>query len=279
MIGSMSAMRIVSATTRAVPLIATAVAFLFAGSSGLEAQRTGAKALVAKVVEKAGGADSLRKRRDVEYTYLYRRAGTGALDVSFERYVFDGEKSWARYQVHEGVHPSGLGPVVQGYDGQSTWQTVAGRKSTDEKSLARADFLRKTNFYWFAMTFKLLDPGMRYTYEGKKKVGATTYELVKLGFDEGIGDVSDTYVLYINPKTWRIDQFLFTVLDFGKTDPFLMKVEYERVDGVLLPTNRRYARSDWSGHVSKDAEWTDEISAGVRFNNGFDEAIFEAPAH
>ncbi|MFZ1863236.1 MAG: DUF6503 family protein [Polyangiales bacterium] len=262
---------------RGILLVALSASSFVAARGELAAQATDPKALVAKVVEEAGGADALRNKTDVEYTYLYRRAGTGAIDVSLERYVFDGEKSWARYQVHESVHPSGPGPVVQGYDGQSTWQTVAGLRSGDEKSLAMADFLRKTNFYWFTMTFKLLDPGMRYTYEGKKKVGATTYELVKIGFDDGVGDVSDTYLLYIDPKTWRIDQFLFTVLDFGRKDPFLMKVEYERIDGVLLSTRRRYAPSDWSGKVPKDAQWTDEVSLGVRFDNGFEDTLFEAP--
>lgn len=262
---------------RAILLVALSALCLVAVRGELAAEGTNPRALVAKVVQEAGGADALRNKTDVEYIYLYRRGSTGAIDMSLERYVFDGEKSWARYAIHEGVQPSSSGPVVQGYDGQSTWQTVAGVKSIDQESLGRADFLRKTNFYWFAMTFKLLDPGLRYTYEGKKKVGATTYELVKLGFDDGVGDVSDTYLLYINPRTWRIDQFLFTVLDFGKKDPLLMKVEYERVDGVLLATKRRYTPSDWSGKVPKDAQWTDEVSVGIRFNNGFEGALFEAP--
>jgi hypothetical protein len=243
----------------------------------LAAEPPDARALVAKVVDEAGGADALKKKVDVEYTYLYRRGETGALDVSVERYRFDGEKSWARYDVHEGVHPGSEGPVIQGYDGQTTWLTVAGVEHSDAESLARADFLRKTNFYWFAMTFKLLDPGIRYTYAGRKKVGQATYELVKITFGKGVGDVSDTYLLYINPKTWRIDQFLFTVLDFGKTDPFLMRVEYERVEGVLLPTKRRYTASDWLGQVAQDARWTEEISVGIRFDNGFEEGLFAAP--
>jgi hypothetical protein len=31
-------------------------------------------------------------------------------------------------------------------------------------------------------------------------------------------------VLYINPKTWRVDPFLFTVLDFAETSsaPYLL---------------------------------------------------------
>lgn len=254
-----------------------ALCLLLGSAASGHADGKDAKALVAKVVAEAGGADALRKKTDVEYTYLYRRAGTGAVDLSVERYVFDGEKSWARYDIHEGVGPEVSGPIVQGYDGQSSWQTIAGESSSDARSLAMADFLRKTNFYWFAMTFKLLDSGILYSYEGRREVDGEAYELVKLSFDVGVGDVSDTYVLYINPRTWRVDQFLFTVLDFGKTDPFLMKVEYQRVEGVLLPVKRRYTASDWSGKVAKNAEWTDEVSVGIRFDNGFGAALFTPP--
>ncbi|MGB5809863.1 MAG: DUF6503 family protein [Polyangiales bacterium] len=236
------------------------------------------RALVAKVVSEAGGADALREKKDVQYTYLYRNGETGALDVSVERYVFDGERSWARYDVHEGGAFAGLeGTIVQGYDGKSTWQTVDGVRTTDPKQLKIADFLRKTNFYWFAMTFKLLDPGMTYVYEGRRKVGDTTYELVRVGFDEGVGDVADTYLLYINPKTSRIDQFLFTVLDFGKKEPLMMKVEYERVDGLLIGTKRLYAPATWSGKMLGTPKWAEEISVGIRFDNGFSNAMFDAP--
>lgn len=243
----------------------------------LSADAPDAKALVAKVVAEAGGVEALRRKKDVEYTYLYRRGDTGVLDASVERYVFDGEKSWARYDVHEGVNPEADGPVIQGYDGKKSWQVISGVETTDTKSLRRADFLRKTNFYWFAMTFKLLDPGLRYTHEGQRQVRDTTYELVRISFDEGVGDVADTYLLYINPKTWRVDQFLFTVLDFGKKEPFLMRVDYQRVDGVVLPTKRRYAPSNWAGTVAKDAQWTDELSLGIRFNNRFTDTLFEPP--
>jgi len=233
--------------------------------------------LVAKAVQEAGGVDALRVKKSVEYTYLYRNQSTGALDVSLERYLFDGEKSWARYDVHEGLNPEAEGAIIQGYDGRTSWQTVGGVRTSNAQELKRADFLRKTNFYWFAMTFKLLDPGLVYSYEGQRKVGDTVYELVKIGFQEGVGDVSDTYVLYINPKTSRIDQFLFTVLDFGKKEPLLMKVRYERVDGVLLPTRRIYAPSDWSGSVPAGTKWIDEISVGIRFGDRFDESLFRAP--
>lgn len=239
------------------------------------AQDKDAKALIERVVQEAGGASALHAKKDVEYTYIYRGAD-GKMDVSVERYVFDGEKSWARYDVHEkSVYPKTQGLVVQGYDGKTTWETVAGKRTPQDR-IKLADFLRKTNFYWFAMTFKLLDPGLKYAHKGQRRVGKTNYELVELTFDVGVGDVSDTYLLYVNPKTWRVDQFLFTVLDFGRKDPFLMKVEYERVDGVLLPVKRVYAEANWDGKITKASD-TEELSVGIRFSNGFGLELFEAP--
>lgn len=262
---------------RAVALAVGFAAFCALTTPSRGAEGPDPKELVTKVVAEAGGVEALRAKKDVEYTYLYRNGANGKLDVSLERYVFDGEKSWARYDVHENLAPNADGPVIQGYDGTTTWETVDGVRTTDPQALKMADFLRKTNFYWFAMTFKLLDPGMRYVYEGRRKVGKTSYEVVRIGFEQGVGDVSDTYVVYINPNTWRIDQFLFTVLDFGMTEPLLMKVDYDRVDGVLLPVKRRYAPATWSGKIRGKPQWTDEISVGVRFDNGFSDALFEPP--
>ena len=234
------------------------------------------KALVAKVVAEAGGVEGLRAKRDVEYVYLHR-APDGRTDLSVERYLFDGEKSWARYDTHEyNVHPGTDDTVIQGYDGQTSWETVDGKRTTDAQASKVADFLRKTNFYWFAMVYKLLDPGTNHRYAGQRKVADTTYELVELTFGQGVGDVADTYLLYINPETWRIDRFLFTVLDFGRSEPLMMEVDYDRVDGLLIPTKRRYAPANWSGRV-KGKEWTDEISVGVRFDNGFGPNLFAAP--
>jgi len=93
---------------------------LFAGSRTSGAEGPNPQMLVEKVVEAAGGPGALKAKKDVEYTYLYRKGATGKLDVSVERYVFDGEKSWARYAVHENVEPDAQGRVIQGYDGKAT---------------------------------------------------------------------------------------------------------------------------------------------------------------
>jgi hypothetical protein len=73
-----------------------------------------------------------------------------------------------------------------------------------------------------------------------------------------------------------IDQFLFTVLDFGVTEPLLMKVEYEEIAGLKLATKKKYAPADWEGNIKQEV-WVDEICENIKFTNGFSRDIFEKP--
>jgi len=53
-----------------------------------------------------------------------------------------------------------------------------------------------------------------------------------------------------------------------------MEVEYEDIDGLMIPTKRRYKRSTWEADVSEgpwiDVNWTD-----IKFNNGLTPADFK----
>jgi len=235
------------------------------------------KKLVLEMIEAIGGKDGLYKAKDVEYTYSYVDPA-GVKDVSIERYVFNGEHSWAKFTTHDKfVSPGVDAEVIQGFDGSTSWATIGGELSEDEQVLGMADFLRKTNYYWFAMMFKLADPGLNYEYKGTRSVDNINYEIVEVTFGENIGDAQDTYVLYINPETKLVDQFLFTVMGFGRKDPLLMKVKHEEVDGLKLTTYRKYAPANWEGEVLEE-QWTEEISENVKFNNGFETSAFAKPA-
>lgn len=114
---------------------------------------------------------------------------------------------------------------------------------------------------------KLLDPGLNYEYLGEHSDQDITYEIVKVSFSSDTKP-QDIYQLYINRETGLIDQFLFTVAEYGVVEtPLLMRVEYEEVDGLLLPTRRKYQRSTWDAETTDEpwisANWTD-----IRFNNG-----------
>ena len=117
--------------------------------------------------------------------------------------------------------------------------------------------------------FKLLDPGVNHKLLPIRNVNGIDYKIVEMTFGENVGETSDKFVLYINPNTYRIDQFLYTATGFGVTEPSLMKVEYEKIDGVYLSTYRKYAPADWDGNVVKES-WTEQFTRNVKFNNGFD---------
>lgn len=237
-----------------------------------------ATALVQEMVAAMGGLERWRALKDLEYTYTYRNPATGKQDVSLERYVYDGELSWARYMEHtQGLMPEQEGEVVQAFDGETPWQTYERELMTDPKIADQVIFRRKTNFYWLNMMYKLLDPGTNYTLLEDQEKNGTIYRRVKVTFGEDVGDAQDTYLLYINPDTKLVDYFLFTVMAYDRTAPLFTEVKYGEVDGLKFPVERRYAPADWEGNVSEGANWIEALSSDIKLNTGIDREIFRKP--
>ncbi len=230
--------------------------------------------LVYQMVPKVGDYAAWRTKKDVIYTYTYTLP-TGVTDVSTEKYLFDGELSYGRYETHQRTLPDLAGPIEQGYDGEAYWLKHDGQLIDDSTQLKQVAFNRPTNFYWFAMLPKLLDPGLNYEYLGKEEMEGQGYEIVKVSFDDQGGKPTDIYQLYINQETQLVDQFLFTVADFGVMEtPLLMKVKYESVEGLLIPTQRQYKRSTWDAEVDENA-WITVNWSDIQFNNGLSPSDFQ----
>ena len=230
--------------------------------------------LVYEMTEKIGTYSDLLAQKDVVYTYTYQTPD-GKKDISTEKYIFDGELSYGGYDTHERTLPDLEGSIEQGYDGDSFWLKNNGKTITNEEALKRVKFNRKTNFYWFAMYQKLLDPGVNYEYIKSETIDKQTYDVVKISFDSEDGKPTDIYQLYINQATQLVDQFLFTVADFNVMEtPFLMKMEYEKVDEIYIPTKRKYTKATWEGKPLNDT-WTLVNWSDIKFNNGLTKATFE----
>lgn len=230
--------------------------------------------LVYEMVQKVGNYQALRDKKDVVYTYTYQTPD-GKIDVSTEKYLFEGELSYGAYQHHERTFPQLTGLIEQGYDGKEFWLKHDGQILVDESLLKRVAFNRPTNFYWFSMMQKLLDPGLNYEYVEQKTIEGQVYEVVKITFTTVDDKPTDIYQLYINQKTGLVDQFLFTVADFGKMEiPNLMKLEYETVDGLLIPTKRLYKKSTWDAFVDENP-WTKVTWSNIKFNNNLSHKDFE----
>ncbi|WP_350289652.1 hypothetical protein [uncultured Croceitalea sp.] len=242
---------------------------LIAATITVEAQE--AKQLIRKVVEANGGKDGLHKLKDVSYDYSFMVKDNNIEDVSKERYIFDGEVSFAEYTKRE-VYAIPQMPgktYTQFFDGNKSVSTMDGKVIAEQQPAFYGHILRKTNYYWFTMMFKLADPGVNHKMLPARDVDGTTYKIVEMTFGENIGESSDDkYILYINPETNRIDQFLYNATGFGVTEPSIMKVKYEKIDGIYISTYRKYAPADWDGN-KKEGPWTEQYTKNVKFNNGY----------
>lgn len=228
--------------------------------------------LVYNMTQETGNYQDLINLKDIVFSYTYRTPDQKE-DVSIESYIFDGELSHATYLKHERTLSGLEGKMEQGYNGKDFWLKLDGKEITDSTAIESVAFSRKTNFYWFAMMQKLLDPGINYEYLGQDSAVGKNYDVVKVTFGT-VGDAAtDTYQLYINPETHLVDQFLFTVVSKNVNDPILMRVKYENIDGVLLTTHRKYTKSDWKANVIKDV-WVEEITEDIKFNQNLDKVLF-----
>ncbi|WP_281986759.1 DUF6503 family protein [Aquimarina aggregata] len=229
------------------------------------------KLLISEMMDALGGKENFYNKGNVTYAYEYADPNSKTNLRGQETYVFDKELSHASYTEHSLL--GAAGKVVEGYDGKDAWVTINGTLSSDEKANGIARFLRKTNYYWFAMFFKLLDDGVHQEFTGTKNINGKEYNIVKITFGDKIGDVQDTYILYINKETKLVDQFLFTVVGFGITEPNLMIYEYETIDGIKIATKRKYIAANWEGEVVGKqhaiTNWTN-----IKFKTDIDKSIF-----
>lgn len=229
--------------------------------------------LVYKMVETVGNYQALSNKKDVVYTYQYKTPD-GKEDVSTEKYIFDGELSYGAYIKHDRTFPDLEGLIEQGYDGKEFWLKNKGEVVQDSVRLKRVAFNRPTNFYWFAMFQKMLDPGLTYELLEDKEVGDSIYYVVRVGFEPTPNKASDIYQLYINKRTMLVDFFLFTVADFGVLEePYVMHLAYEEIDEILIPSKRKYKKSTWDADTTA-GEWVMVNWTDIKFNQGLTKADF-----
>ncbi|MCH3885249.1 DUF6503 family protein [Tenacibaculum aquimarinum] len=228
--------------------------------------------LVYKMTQKVGDYSKLSNKKDVVYTYTYQTPD-GKSDISTEKYIFNGELSYGKYNKHQRTLANLEGIIEQGYDGSEFWLKNNGKLINDAKALKRVAFNRPTNYYWFTMMQKLLDPGLNYEYLGEKTINNLNYDIVKVTFESKENTPKDIYQLYINKETNLVDQFLFTVMDFKKAEPLLMELAYENIDGLLIPTKRRYKNSNWNADVT-DKPWILVNWTNIKFDNNLNKELF-----
>lgn len=111
-------------------------------------------------------------------------------------------------------------------------------------------FYSQTYFYFFAIPFVLADPGINYEVLPDETVGGTRYEVVRVSYDEGIGESpDDVYIAYVDAETSELGMVRYSVTfgDINMTEPNSVIVYREWTDDAGLRVPSRATFHDWNG--------------------------------
>jgi len=245
--------------------------FLITGSLAAQSDAKGEK-LLQDVIKAVGGWNQLWEQKDVSYTYDYHYAGTEKRDLSTERYLFDGEHSWAQYTQHDiNVAPGKPGVATQSVVNGKPYIKVGDKLMDDPEMLGGTSFLRSANYFWFTMFHKMDNPGVVATAKGKETVNGTAYEVVLVTYDPAKTgkQVNDEYLLYVNPKTKLVDRFFFSLPAMGVNAPIiLMELDYQEINGLQISTTRRIFQPGPDGQLPAAPQLVQTLT-DIKFNNGY----------
>lgn len=138
------------------------------------------------------------------------------------------------------------------YNGKEVYLTP----STARESGARFDIF--TWQYFFALPFKLTDPGTVWEKTGYRYLNGNKYETSKLTFMKQTGDSPDDwYLIYKDPETSRLKAAAYIVTfnrekeEAEKNPHIIVYSKYKMVEGVAFATNWKFYNWDNKNGLGK----------------------------
>lgn len=126
-----------------------------------------------------------------------------------------------------------------GFDGDNYWFAADSIPDDHPDPI----FYINLQFYFFAMPFVAADPGTNYEEMGQRIVDSTTYDVLKLTYEDGIGQApEDQYLLYFDTESHQLKLLLYSVTYFNAENAenaenynALWYDEWQTVDGLVVP--------------------------------------------
>ncbi len=250
--------------------------FMFAGlaalllqgctSAGPEATapQTG-RETVARMIEAHGGLEKWRAAPTVSFTDTYIPAGELSGETSRVTVEQQSRRAYLDF-------PGSNATIV--WDGEKAW-------GQNWKAPVPPRFLALLSYYFLNLPWLAADPGVNLSAPAKGKLDGdpTEYLTVKMTFGPGVGDTPDDYyLLFIDPKTYRLRGSQFTITYAAVLPPDVKEIketivfdEFTSVDGLLLPGTGTVYKED--GTRSGTFRWS-----AVSLRQPFDAARMQMPA-
>lgn len=232
--------------------------------------------LVLRAIEAHGGLEAWYRAPTSSYTWEYANVGA---DLHFKSFLVANNQT---RQVYHDLTRVGPYENPQPVDARFAWNGEVAWIAPDTLQQPNPHFWATTGYYFEQIPFLLADPGLSYERLPDEPLGGTPYEMVKVGYAENVGySDDDTYTLYVNPASGRVDAIRYTVtygrdVPSGATLPetLFYYEDYVTVDGLTVPTHfRGYAFTGDGPGAFKNEAWADSIS----FRRPFDPSQLAPP--
>jgi len=195
-------------------------------------------ALVLEAIEAHGGLEAWYRAPTSSYLWTYANVGA---DLQFTTFAeIDNQTRYAYHDLRSvgGYEDPDLVDAAFAWDGEQAWI------APDSIEQPNPHFWALSGFYFQQIPFVLADPGLRYERLPDETLDGTTYDMVRVAFDQEVGDSSgDTYTLYIHPETRQVDAIRYTV-SYGQTvepgadlpETLFEYQDFVTVDGLTVAT-------------------------------------------
>ena len=197
----------------------TLLPVLFLTTLPLRAQESQDKAQqLAKDVWKASGGENWPKVKELRFTFVVEQDGKELTSAEHDWNVAAGTDrvKWKGKDV-----TVNLAAPAQDEDGKAAY----GRWVNDS--------------YWLLAPLKILDPGVRVSYEGMKDADGASWETLRVSFEKVGLTPGDNYLLYIDPDTKLVQAWDY----MPKADTVMHGTwdKYEDFGGLKLATEHVFA--------------------------------------
>ena len=235
--------------------------------------------LVLRAIEAHGGLETWYNTRTSAFAWEYSNAG---MDFRFKSYQVADNRTRLIYHELQTLGTCANPEPATGsfaWNGTDAWIHPAAIKAINPR------FWATTPYYFQLIPFLLADPGLRYTMLPKQELDGVFYDMVRVGYKEGVGDSpGDTYTLYVDQRSGLVRAIRYTVTYFSgqppseeapKRETLFYYEGYVTVDGLTVPTRfRGFLFQDGQMGEFKNEAWASDIS----FNGSFDADKLVAPA-
>lgn len=231
-----------------------------------------------RAIEAHGGLEAWYRAPTSSYTWEYANRPA---DLHFKSFLVVDNRSRRAY--HDLIFTGGYDDTHR-VDARFAWDGSRAWIAPDTIQKPNPRFWSLSGFYFQQIPFVLADPGLNYRIIPDDTIDGVPHDMVEVTFSEGVGDSpGDTYTLYLDKPTGRLDAIRYTVSYGRDVEPgadlpetFFDYEDFVTVDGLTVPTRFEgytYSEEAGPGDTLRNEAFADSIS----YRRPFDESMLEPP--